>query len=163
MQKQDASIIFESSQALTVWCLFEHLARLDASKPPEVVFVGVTKLAEVYKLIEGQRNSEWMRIFGAGGVIMVRIVGTSTDRSAIHRAATEHARSLPTMPRCNLHGINLKGMSRRLICSNGKVYDNQKAASNALGVAASSISRHLRGELKSVGGYTFAYEVKRDA
>jgi hypothetical protein len=37
----------------------------------------------------------------------------------------------------------------------GEVYKTQTAAAHAAGVSQGLISRHLKGELKSVGGYTF--------
>jgi hypothetical protein len=159
--KQDASLIIDAAKVTRLWCAYEHSAQFEPGKPPEVVFVGVTKLTDVYRLIEGQRNSEWLRIFGHGGAVLVHIIGTGESRSDMMRMAMERAKSFPTLPRCNMHGVNLKGTARRIICSNGKTYESQKEAADSLGISSSSISRHLRSELKSVGGYTFAYEVSQ--
>lgn len=161
LTKHDAAIVIDAAQSASLWAAYEHQAQFEAGKPPEVVFVGVCRLTDVYRMIEGQRNSEWLRIFGRGGAVLVRIIATATERGEAMRHAQAHAKSFPTLPRCNLHGVNLKGVARRVICSNGKTYDSQKHAADALGVSASAISRHIRGELNTVGGYTFAYEVAR--
>ena len=154
----DTVIILDTATVNQTWCAFEHLAQFEEGKPPEVVFVNAGPITEVFRMLEGRRNSEWLRIFQNGGSVMIRIMFQSTDRVEVMRFAMKYAKSLTTVPRCTLHGVNIKGMARRIRCSNGQMYDSQKQAADALAIQASAISRHMRGDLRQVGGYTFLYE-----
>lgn len=160
IKKQDASIIGNTMNLDKQFCAYEHLAVVEPGKPPEVVFVSACKLLDVYRMVEGRRNSEWAKMFRDGGDIMVRIIATGPDRTEIIRFAMNHMRQMSPRPRCNLHGVLMKGVARPLICSNGQTFNSQVEAARALGVSASAISRHLKGELNTVAGYTFGYEVK---
>lgn len=156
MNKADASLIIDTTQPGKTWCAYEHLVSFAVGQPPEVIMVGACKLADVHRLIDGARNSEWQSIFRGGGSVMVRIIATGHDQAEIQRHAMAHMRAMDPMPRCNLKGYSTKGTSQRIEClTNGIVYESQKAAADALTLSGSAISRHLRGDLKHVGGYTF--------
>lgn len=149
------SIIVDTQTLGNTWCLYEHLAVLDAGQPPEIIMIGVCKLNDAFRLGDGRRNSAWSAIFANGGQIMVRIVATSEYRHEMTLQATRRIQSNP--PRCNARGFNLRGTARPIKCSNGQVYGSQKEAAAALGLDASSISRHMRGDTQHVSGYTFMY------
>lgn len=156
MNKADASLVVDTHQPGKLWCAFEHLVSFAAGAPPEVILVGTCKLQDVYRLIDGARNSEWQRIFSGGGQVMVRVIATGLEQQEVHRFAMTHMRSMPTMPRCNLRGVTTKGTAQRIECvTNGVTYDSQKSAADALSISGSAISRHLRGDLSHVGGYVF--------
>lgn len=157
-QQIDTAIVFDTATIADTWCAYEHLAQFEAGMPPEVVFVNACPLVDVYRMTEGRRNSEWLRIFQKGGSVMVRIIYQSSSKLDAMRHAMEHAKSLRYVPRCNLHGVNITGVPRRLVCSNGQTYDTQKHAADSLALQPAAISRHMRGALRQVGGYTFKYE-----
>lgn len=161
IKKQDASVIGNTMDIDKQFCAYEHLAVIQPGKPPEVVFVSVCKLLDVFRMVEGRRNSEWAKMFSHGGDVMVRIIATGTERTEVIRFAMNHMKQLPAKPRCNLHGVMMKGIKRPIICSNGQTFNSQLDAARALGVSASAISRHLKGDFNTVGGYTFAYEVPK--
>jgi hypothetical protein len=59
-------------------------------------------------------------------------------------------------------GYDLIDQRQPIICSNGVTYQSQLEASYALKINQSAISKHLRGKLKHVKGYTFTrQELKR--
>lgn len=157
MQPADCALIVDVRQTATTYCIFEHHLQITPGQPPEIIMVGMSKLADVYKLIDGKTNSDWAAIFANGGSVMVRIIATCTDKSEARRAAAVHYRTLNPAPRCNIHGFNVRGISRKILCNNGVEYDSQLAAAEELNLSQSAISRHLRGELASVGGFRFNY------
>ena len=157
MIEQNTSLIIDTKAGKT-WCMFEHLVVFDATKPPEVILVGVCPLAEVTRMTDGRRNSIWVDIFRNGGQVMVNIIATSESKSDLVRRAVKRLNEL--RPRCNAHGFNMKNASNRIECSNGKTYDSQRDAAVALGLDASAISRHLRGHTSHVMGYTFSYAMR---
>lgn len=136
------------------WCVYE--LRVPG---PEIapIYVNACKLKDVFHLKDAHDNSEWVRMYKDGGAIMIHIIAVSDDRNEAMRAAIEHCKSYNPMPRCNLHGYNLKSVNRPILCSNGVTYSTQAEASTALGVNQGNISRCLRGQLRTVGGYSFTY------
>lgn len=155
MIKTDSSLIIDTTNPGQQWCAYEHLATFEAGAPPQVIFVNACKLADVYRLVDANRNSEWRRIFGKGGHIMVRIIAIG-EQAEVTKFAIAHMRSLTPMPMCNLKGYTTKGTAQRIECiTNGVTYGSQKEAADTLGISGSAISRHLRGDLKHVGTYVF--------
>ncbi len=138
------------------WCLFEHSIIVNQGEPPQVIYVGTCRLRDVYKLIEARRNSEWRRIVTDRTPLFLRILQTG-DKGEMIRASASQVRTYPAFPRCNLVGHDAFAMTKALICSNGETYKSQADAADSLGVSQSAISRHLRGEVRHVRGYTFAY------
>lgn len=158
IQPQDASLIIDTKHSTETWCIFEHQAVLNEGEPPTVILIGAAKLVDVFRLIDGKSNSEWATIFERGGSILLRIVGTTMDKAEAQRTALARMRDTNPTPRCNLHGYNLRGNARAIIClNNQKRYDTQRAAADDLGIHSSSISRHLAGEITHAQGFRFAY------
>lgn len=156
--KQDAPVIVNSENSMDTWCVFEHRVTMQEGEPPTVILVGACRLVEVYRLVEGKTNSEWANIFRNGGHVLVTIVATTEDKREATLYASQLMRDMRPIPRCNLSGYSIKGGRRSVICvTNGKRYHNQGEAAADLGVSASSISRHLRGELTHAGGLKFTY------
>lgn len=143
--------IIDVNKVENLWCVYEH------HNPPEIIYVNACRLRDVFSMREARDNSEWFRMYQKGGGLLLHITMITVDRNEAIRSAIERVKSLPTMPRCNLHGFNMRTASRPIICSNGVTYQTQSEAAKALGVAQPHISRNLRGALKSVNGYTFAY------
>ena len=157
--KVESSVIINTKDPMGIYCAYEHLAAFEPGKPPQVILVGSCKLADVYRLVDGLRNSEWCKIFQHGGSVMVKIIATGNDRIEMTRFATQHMRTFSDIPRCNLFGYASRSAGRALECvTNGEIYANQAAAAAALGLSASMISRHMRGDLKTVGGHVFRYK-----
>jgi len=157
IEQPNTSLIIDTKAGKT-WCMFEHLVVFDATKPPEVILVGVCLLAEITTMTDGRRNSVWVDIFRNGGQVMINIIATSEDKAELIRRATKRVHEL--RPRCNAQGFNMKNASNRVTCSNGETYDSQRDAAIALGLDASAISRHLRGKTSHVMGYTFSYALR---
>lgn len=150
------SIVVDAQTAHTDWCVFEHQVVLNPGDPPAVILVGACALTDVYHLIDGKTNSEWARIFSNGGKLLVRVVATTPDKGEAFRYAGELMRDLT--PICNIKGYNLKGQRKAIIClNNGRRYDTQTNAALDLGIHASAISRHLRGQLRTAQGFVFSY------
>lgn len=140
------------------WCIFEHLAVMTEGEPPQVIFIGVCKLVEVYKMAPARTNSEWFRIFEKGGQVLVQIIGTTTDKTEAFRFAQERIRETMPRPICNVNGRNLKSQRASIQCvQNGRYYNSQLEAAHDLGIYASSISRQLSGQSPSAQGFTFIY------
>lgn len=164
IQKIDTSaIVIDALRPLDIWCAFEHQVVLKEGDPPTVILVGACKLSEVYRLQDGKMNSEWADIFKQGGSVLVRIVALSTDKPEIHRFAQDMILKTEPTPICNLRGYNLQGRARGVIClNNSRRYNSQMEAAADLGISASGISRHLRGDLSHVGGLRFIYASGKD-
>lgn len=157
VMQPENQVIVDVRGALTDWCAFEHWATLAEGKPPECILVGACRLVDLFKMNDGRNNSEWTRIFANGGSVMIRVIATSPDRSAIMNAAIRASKQYDPIPRCNLVGYVLQGALRRIHCSNGEIYDNQQHAARALGATQSAISRHLNGHLAHVKGHRLHY------
>ena len=156
--KQDGSLILPTDKAWQLYCAWEHLCYFEADQPPVVIMVGACKLTDAYKMLDGRRNSEWMRLFKAGGTVMVKIIATGPDRTSCVKFAMDHMRKMNPMPRCNLMGFSNKGVARRVEClTNGEIYDSQTHAATALGISNVQISKHLKGDCKHVNKYVFRY------
>lgn len=134
-----------------LWCAYEHHV------PPQIVYVNTCKLTDLFKLADARDNSEWFKMFANGGGIMIHLLLITDSRHRAVETAIARAKSLTPMPRCNLHGWNMKTSARPILCSNGKTYSTQREAADELKLDQGNLSKHLRGELKTVGGYTFAY------
>lgn len=152
----DASVVVNVRPEAPLWAAYEYQAVLDPSEPPTVIYVGASTLANVYQLREGRTNSEFVKIFANGGHVLVRVIATG-ERGDVIRFAQQHMRTFDPLPRCNLHGFNVKGRNRAVMCSNGKTYPSQLEAARALGVSQSAISQCLGGRISHVNGMTFTY------
>lgn len=156
--KADTAMIVDTRKPGDLYCAYEHHVTFSEGSPPEVIMVGACKLADVYRMLDGKANSEWQRIFAQGGHVMVRIIAVGDERMEMMRWAMTHMRSLPTIPRCNLHGVSTKGSARPVRCENtGVTYQSQRDACEQLGIHSSSMSRHLSGQLAKVSGMVFRY------
>lgn len=153
----DSNLTITTDVRAQLWCVYEHLATFEVGKPPVIIYVNACPLTEVYSLFDGRRNTEWIKMFSNGAHVQVRIIGTTPIFHEARQAAADHIRAQPTIPICNLRGVNMKSTPQRVRCSNGKVYETQRIAAGALGLQASAISRHLRGIGKTVAGYTFEF------
>lgn len=159
----DASIIVDTQRNNETWCVYEHQAVMRQGEPPETILIGACRLTNVYHLQEGKTNSEWTRIFGAGGQVLVRIVSTAPTRSDAFRVAAERVRNADPQPRCNMLGYSMRTKRQAVVClNNGVRYETQQDAALALGIHASAISRHLRGGANSAQGFKFAYASARE-
>lgn len=154
---ENCSIVLDTLTVLSEWCIFEHWAQFQADQPPECILVGVCKLIDVYKLIDGKTNSEWTRIFKSGGQVMVRVVKTVSKKHEGLVEARRHMLSLPKVPICNHNGYAMFGGMRRIISSTGETYNSQAEAANALGVTGPAVSRHMNGFSHHVRGVTLRY------
>lgn len=158
VQKLDASVIVDTRRNNDTWCIYEHQAVMKQGEPPVTIMIGACRLVDVFHLRDGKTNSEWSKIFANGGHVLVRIVGTTLNRSDAFRVAAEMVRDSAPQPRCNLLGYNMRTNRQPVIClSNGKRYETQRHAAHELGIHESAISRHLRGLANSAQGFKFAY------
>jgi hypothetical protein len=155
----DSSLIINVRPEAPIWAAFEYQASLEPGTPPTVIYVGAAILADVYRLVEGRTNSEFVKLFANGGHVLVRIIATG-ERIEIIRFAQQHMRTFDPMPRCNVHGFNIKGISKAVMCSNGKTYPSQTEAARDLGVSQSAISQCLGGKISHVNGLTFSYALE---
>jgi hypothetical protein len=142
----------------TLWCVYEHWLVIKPGEPPQIIYVGACRLPEVFDMRNARNNSDWSAIFQVDREIMLSIIMTTPDQREAMNFSIRHAKGLPEMPRCNLHGFNMFGQSRRLLCSNGQEYTNQTEAAKVLGLNQGAISRHLKGHLQSVKGLVFTYK-----
>jgi hypothetical protein len=155
--KQDAPITITPAQVADTYCVYEHLMVTTPGAPPSVIFVGSCKLIDVFRMRDARNNSYWTTLTSAGAPVMIRIIMTAQDGKTARDGAVKHVRSLNPMPVCNVHGFNMFGSQRAILCSNGQTYQSQSEAAAALGVTQSAISQNLRGTLSGVKGYTFTY------
>ncbi len=154
-----SALIVDTARNTDMWCVFEHQVVLKEGDPPTVIQIGACKLTEVYRLTDGKTNSEWNDIFRNGGSVLVRIIGTTLEKAEAFRHATDLIRAMEPKPVCNLRGYNLRGQARAVRClNNDRRYATQTEAANDLGISASGISRHLRGDLSHVSGFRFAFD-----
>jgi len=159
MQRQTHAIVGGKAGELpTAWCVVEY-AVIDqtGSTPPTSMMILATRLRDVFTLAECNRNSEWRKCITPEHVITVTIHWTG-NRTDCQRKATAMIMERPTRPRCNIYGYNSYSLARPLLCSNDQEYPTQAEACRVLGLNQSQLSRHLKGELRSVKGYMFKYK-----
>jgi hypothetical protein len=160
--KFNASIVLDVRRARDTWCVYEHQVVMQPGEPPETIFIGACRVIDVYDMVDARSNSEWQNIFANGGQVLINIIGTTLNRVDAMRTASEMTKTAPVIPRCNLLGHNLRSQRRPILCLNNNVrYETQLHASADLGIHASSISRHMRGQASHAQGYKFIYAVDR--
>lgn len=141
------------------WCVYEHYIRSNdptGAQPPTLIYIGACRLRDVFKLTDAGRNSEWRKIVTPETPLMISIVETG-GRIEMQRSVGNRCRQLPSFPRCNLFGHDAFGIQKAIVCSNGKTYASQIEAARSLNLDQGAISKHMRGELRTVKGFTFAY------
>lgn len=153
----DTSLVLDTRRVNSYFAVVEHLAAMSPGQPPQIIYVGCERLVDVYKMINARQNTEWARIYQSGGSVMVRIIALADERAEATRYAILHIRAMEAMPRCNNIGSTIRMIGRPVTCSNGETYTSQKHAADVLGLSQSSVSRHMRGDLSHVRGYTFKY------
>lgn len=131
------------------WCVVEY--QFDSIP----MWIGAVGLQHVYTFSQMTGNSEWRKLYHPERMITIYIRAIG-DKLSCMQEATKTLREMPTMPHCNLRGVNSYAISIPLICSNGETYQSQAEAARILGLNQSALSKHLRGELMQVKGYTFA-------
>lgn len=157
LKKCDATVLMNTASDVITYCVFEHYAVLDPSKPPELIYVGTGKLATVLMHTDARKNTEWQRLFAAGGTLMVRIIATSENARDCQIYAVQHMKQMARMPRCNLHGSARRGLKRAVQCSDGRVFSSQKEAALQCGITESVLSRHMNNMVPHVNGLRFTY------
>lgn len=158
MQTQDTGMLVMPLEAAhDEWCTYEISKAINQGEIPQAIYIGAERLGDLYYLRKLRTNTDFIRIAPQGPQLLgVRILATGTKIEMLNYA-TRLITTLQPQPRCNLFGASLQAATRPLLCSNGKTYTSQLDAAQSLGLNQSNISQHLRGKLKSVKGYTFAY------
>ena len=143
----------------SLFCVYEHSAIIRPGDPFETVFVGVCRLHELFTMREAFANTEWVRLTDNGAAtVTIKIVAISNDVVEAQNFAFMHLRSFPEWPRCNKLGYNMHKTARTVVCSDGREFESQVAAAHAIGITPSAMSQHMRGQLKTVRGFRFAYK-----
>lgn len=135
------------------WTVMRYSIPGDNGSPPMVMSIVATPWANALTMSDAAKNSEWIKHMVVDRPVIAEIVMAGTQQDCIIYASRLIGQ---TQPHCNKHGFAMTAGTSRLQCSNGQIYENQSAAALALGVAQSAISKHLKGELRAVKGYTFA-------
>lgn len=153
------AIVVDIRTSTDDWCVFEHHVVLNEGEPPTIILIGACRLTDVYRLVPGKTNSEWVNLFANGGQVLVQIIATTDDKQEAFKYAMQRVNSLDPTPLCNLRGHSLRTVKRAIVCmQNKRRYDTQQEAASDLGIHASSISRHLNGLISHAQGFTFAFE-----
>lgn len=139
------------------WCVVEYMITDGHGGPPEPMLITACRLVDAYTFADANRNSEWRKYAtpAHGAVAQVHAIGT---RQECQQHATKMIMGRNPRPRGNVYGFNSFSLARPLECSNGQEYPNQAEAARMLNLNQGAISRHLKGELRTVKGYTFTYK-----
>lgn len=143
--------------------LFVYETREEAlAKEAELVNESFIKSEDNYNLIIG----------GLGGIAFASKNITQETKDKIGRAHkgrvyseetkakisnTLKGRSRPEEVKAKLRESNKNKNTKKILCSNGKVYNSMREASEELGVLPQSISRICRGLKKTTKGLSFSY------
>lgn len=139
-------------------CVYGTSITMTPGNPPEMIFVGVGKLVDVFALKEARANSEWSRITNNGQIpVMITLLAIADTIPEASAAGMRYMNDLPQWPHCNRHGYNLQQRTRRILASNGTIFETQQEAARIIGISESAISQHLHGKLKSVKGLRLTY------
>jgi hypothetical protein len=142
----------------SAWCVAEYsVIDQTGALPPVSMIITATKLRDVFTFAEVSRNSEWRKCVTAEHAVLVTVTLIG-DRPTCQREANRAVMARNPRPRCNMYGFNSFSLARPILCSNGETYQNQAEAARILDLNQGAISRHLKGELRSVKGYTFIYK-----
>jgi len=161
-----AVFMLDALAGANTWCVYEHHLIRNDGMPPEVIFVGSTRLSDLFSCKDARMNSDWLPLMNAygpsGPKIMIRIIATTDDPVEANNTAIRHLRTFDKTPRCNLHGFNNYRRTAFIMCSNGKLYTSQVEAATELGIKQPAISRVLRGGAQHASGYSFTYATQED-
>jgi hypothetical protein len=159
--KQSCTLIATTPNDIdNTWCVYRHLMVFTPGEPPTLVFINTCKVIDVFLMREARNNSDWCNLAALGCPIVIEIVHTFDDQSAAMRYAHDMVKSQPEMPRCNLHGYNMFGSNRIILCNDGREFTSQAEAARMLGCSQSAISQHMKGRLGSIKGLKLAYKTR---
>lgn len=145
MITQDAALFIPLDKCHTMWCVYE-VWQLETR-----LFIGADKFTDI-GFLKGPRNNTYFNsVAKPTDVLLMRIIRTG-EKIAMVKLANEL--NFKHHPPCHTHGL-IQMQYTAIVCSNGETYPSQSAAAEALSLNQSAISKHMRGMLKHVGGYTF--------
>jgi hypothetical protein len=128
------------------------------------IFIGSCKLQDAFRFKDAARNQTWLSMIRPETDVFVNIIMTGSRYDCLNEQARyvnqcgQHLR-----PICNRFASANKVLSAgRIVCSDGRIFENQQVAADALEVSQSRISQHLarRTGFKTVRGLTLDYEVR---
>lgn len=137
----------------STWTVMRYSIPGENGAPPMIMSIIATPWVRALTMVDAAKNSEWIKYMAIDRPVIAEIVMTGTQQECVIYASKLAGQ---TQPHCNRYGFVLTAKTSRLLCSNGQTYENQTDASQALGLAQSAISKHLRGELVAVKGLTFS-------
>jgi hypothetical protein len=132
------------------WCIYQHTTIADG-----LVYIGLCRLSNLIQPEDLQKNAHWFNHV-SGKVYTVQTIIVADTREEL--LTTWHGLVRKHRPICNLKahtGINL---NRKVKClQTGIVYENMSRAAEENGIAASTMSNHLKGRIgyKTIHGLTF--------
>jgi hypothetical protein len=146
--------IMSHSELLNTHVVYEHQVFRSTAEPPISLFIGVTRMAELFQFSDARRNSEWLR-YVTPDRPLITIVHATGD----YNQCSNYRRKLviEKKPFANLRGFDAS-MSMRVRClEDGKIYDTVTDAARNYDASISAVSNHLNGKpgFKSVKGHTF--------
>jgi len=139
------------------WCVYEHQLHDPATGAFTVIMVGSCPLAEVYQMVDPQRNSEWLKQVTPLSYLYIKITQTG-ERMDCQRDAIRHMRTFKPMPICNLKGIDHYGKSRVIVAPDGREFTTQQECALAFGLNQGQLSKHLNNGSTHVRGMVFKYK-----
>jgi len=157
-QKDHFTAVARVGDFPTAWCVAEYSVIDDTGAlPPTIMMIMAVKLRDAFTFADVGRNSEWRKCVTPQHAVMVRVFMIG-DRATCQTEANRRVMASKPRPRCNMYGFDSFSHVRTLLCSNGEEYANQVEAARALNLHQGAISRHLKGELRAVKGYTFIHK-----
>jgi hypothetical protein len=154
------SVTFEgmlSTFQANPWCVYEHyIADPNGPDGRTLIYIGTAPVSELLSMKDARNNTEWGKMVTADTYLYVRVIAFGERMDCVRAMSSEVNKRVPR-PVCNLKGYNMTGLGRRVLCSNGQVYDSQGAAAKALSIPQGSISRNINGMARHAHGYTFSW------
>ena len=143
-------IIANLTQINTFWTVYK-LTDINNT----VLYIGVAKLSEIYKINEARKNSEFIRLVNHNSLIGIEITHIGDEKFCRNEAFRQ---VWDIKPVCNVKGKASHGYRTAIECvETGETFPTISAAANSHGVAQSNISSHLAGKTgyRSVAGKTY--------
>lgn len=146
MHSQDIglSLILPAGDFPTVHCLYHVHRRQPNGGPPEMFYIGIALLKDVFNLIDAYKSTVWRHEITKDEELLITLIATTPDYIEARNLHHDHYKKF--QPRANQRGrMSNRGLS--ITCVEGpyigRIWPSLTIASRETGIHQTTLSNHL--------------------